>query len=176
VINKSVCGFTAAVFAILAISFVVQLERSRAKHALKVSLVDEPFRNVAGGSNSVTVWDLRLVEMLAKDSECIANLNSISFSGVAFEEQDAIYLSKLKNVRAISFYDCDNVEYAIQGLVTLQVMSLYFESTELGESAIQMLGKIANPFSVEVTEPLNSRMLEKFASIPNATLKNPGLQ
>jgi hypothetical protein len=90
----------------------------------------EFFNRVKAGEDGsrMSIMDPLLLEMLAGDAECAANLTTLQFSMVDVSGTPAAAAKSLRNVREIGFYDCggaDDLLRALEGSPAVE--EIFFE-------------------------------------------------
>jgi len=123
------CLTTALALAIAA-SFGIRYLREQSRVALErqqAAWRQKWFSDVKNGNCNVVVSDMRLLPMLAADSDCVANLVDVTFAMVNIEPADAKHISRLSNVQSIGFYDTRGAEHVLEHARDLPIQKLFFE-------------------------------------------------
>ena len=154
---------TAAVF-LLAVA--IPAFRRAAKEELFRKQVTEPFGEVASGGNYASVRDEVLLNKLAADNRCVANLEEIVFWSFHFEPSHASDLARLKNLKRVGFYCCNNVEAVVPGLLALKLDSLWFELSLPTPESLELLGQSRTMKELGVEQVLTRREAEVLKSFP----------
>ena len=154
---KKVAFISAVFLAMLAGLIFIAIPRMRAAALLRLTstLVHEPFVRLQNGENRVIVMQLDLLELLANDPVCIANIDEINFSSVEFKDSDAKNLSLLVNTTAINFYCCKNADSVLTACDHLPLTSVGFELTSFSSNSIRLLGSIPTLSRITVEQNLN---------------------
>jgi hypothetical protein len=101
----------------------------------------EFFNRVKAGEDGsrMSIMDPLLLEMLAGDAECAANLTTLQFSMVDVSGTPAAAAKSLRNVREIGFYDCGGVDDLLRALEGSQaVEEIFFEMAITSEMIASM--------------------------------------
>ena len=83
------------------------------------------FNMVKAGAGRALIFDPAMIEMLANDEQCIANLTFLTFIEQDLSDPRFKDIAKLKNLRTVEFYDCHNDEKllaAMQGMPSVEEM------------------------------------------------------
>ena len=99
------------------------------------------FSEVKNGKCHVVVSDMRLLPMLAADSDCVANLVDVTFSMVNIEPADAKDISRLSNVQSIGFYDTRGAEHVLEHARGLPIEKLFFECASVPDDSLRRLSE-----------------------------------
>lgn len=103
------------------------------------------YNAVKAGSYQGMVFDPLMVEMLANDEQCIANLTYLYFVDIDLSDPRYKAVAKLKNLRSLEFYDCENDEKlldAIKGMPSVEEME--FDSMRESEERERLLKTFPN--------------------------------
>lgn len=130
----------------------------------------------AGGDGSrISIMDPLLLEMLAEDADCVANLTELSLAMVDIAGKPSLAAKSLVNVRKIVFYDCvgaDELLRALQGSAAVE--DIYFEQTYLSDDGVQLLATFPNLKEAhfeDVTDASREKLLK--TALPDVNLKIP---
>ena len=115
----------------------VEAERLRAERRA------ESIDRVKRGDDSVSVLDPQLLPMLADDRDCIDNLHSLWFAMVEITPEDASYVSRLVNLRSISFYETRGADFVLTQSRHLQLEELSFVKTALSQDSLRILTELS---------------------------------
>lgn len=116
-----------------------------------------------------------LVEMLANDPDCIANLTTLQFSMAELDDPRIASINKLTNLESLSFYCCrdmDAVAMAIEGMPSVE--SLWCEGERFTAAGVKSLATLPNLKRVEFTwhvEPAYEEMLR--STLPGVEIVLP---
>lgn len=165
---KKVALITTVSLAMLAGLIFVAIPRMRAAALARLTstLVHEPFSRVQNGEHRVGVMQLDLLELLANDPVCIANIHEINFSSVEFRDTDAKNLSLLANTTTINFYCCKNADSVLAACDHLPLTSVGFELTPFSSNSIRLLGSIPTLSSITVEQNLDESQVAALKSLP----------
>ena len=103
------------------------------------------FNEVKEGVSGCLVIDPLVIEMLARDEQCIANLHYLNFVDVDLSDPRYEAVAKLKNLRILEFYNCHNDEKllnAMHGMLSVEEME--FDSMRESEERERLLKTFPN--------------------------------
>jgi hypothetical protein len=113
----------------------------------------------AGDDGSgITIFDPLLLEMLASDTDCVANLTTLCFSMADLSSREVASAGKLVNVKKIVFYSChgaDDVLTAMQGLPSVE--ELYFEVSGISDDGVRRLAAFPNLRNVRFEQVIDEQ-------------------
>jgi hypothetical protein len=116
-----------------------------------------------------------LVEMLANDPDCIANLTTLYFSMAELDDARIAAISKLTNLKTIGFYDCqgmDAVATAIEGMPSIE--RIWYEGGGFTDDGVKSLATLPNLKRLEIEWGVDSTYEELLRStLPNVEIKLP---
>ena len=130
----------------------------------------------AGGDGSrMTVDSPILVEMLANDPDCVANLTTLQFSMAELDDPRIAAIKKLENLRAISLYDCEGMDAlatAIEGMPFIE--RIWYEGGGFSAAGVESLATLPNLKRLEIEWGVDSTHEEFLRStLPNVEIKLP---
>jgi len=154
----------------------LELERLRAEWRQKW------FDHVKKGHTQATVMDSLLLPMLANDPECVAKVQSLYFSMVNVDPEDAKNVARLTNVQDIGFYDTSGADVVLKHARGLPISSLFFEGSHLSHDSLRALSEFPKLKKVhfEHVMPLDEVAILKalpsriFVEIPYPSESEPG--
>ena len=130
----------------------------------------------AGGDGSrMSVDSPILVEMLANDPDCIANLTTLNFSMAELDDPRIASINKLNNLKSLGFYCCrdmDAVALAIEGMPSVE--RIWCEGEQFTAAGIKSLATLPNLKRVEFiwrVDPAYQEMLR--ATMPGVEIVLP---
>lgn len=127
------------------------------------------------GENVVVFLDSRLIEMLAADPKCVANLKTLRLDMADLSGPETAAASKLVNVRRISFYNCtaaNNLIAVMQG--SSAVEEIRFEVTSLSDDGVRLLGTFPNLRRVHFQQIVDAERVKLLRrSLPGVELELP---
>lgn len=130
----------------------------------------------AGGDGSrISVDSPLLVEMLANDPGCIANLTTLNFSMAELDDPRIASIKKLTNLKSLGFYCCpgmDSLALAIEGMPSIE--KIWCEGERFTPAGVKSLAKLPNLRRVEFTwhvEPEYEEMLR--STLPGVEIISP---
>ncbi len=163
-----------ALLAVSALLFTYLQNRAKlAFEEKKAEWRQKEFDAVRNGQTHAWVLDPLLLPMLANDSVCVKNLESIFFS-IDFTPEMAVEIAKLKNLKEISFYGGLGVEQAVAGAAKIPVESVGFDTVIVDEALIRQLATFPNLKEVQLVEELDPERRELFEShLPGVRIVTP---
>ncbi|QDT75887.1 hypothetical protein I41_51310 [Lacipirellula limnantheis] len=130
----------------------------------------------AGNDGSrIFVNDPTLVEMLANEPECIANLTTLYFSMADLDDDRFAAVKKLTNLRSVGFYDCQGMDAAaktIEGMPSIE--EIWCEGECFTAAGVKSLATLPNLKRVEFVwevDPASEQLLR--STLPNVEIKLP---
>jgi hypothetical protein len=99
----------------------------------------DAFERVKNGDTRVSIMDPKLLPMLARDADCVANLTELNFSMTEITADDAAFVAQLKNVHSLYFYDTHAAERVLRNARNLPIKKLGFEMDRLSKDSLRML-------------------------------------
>jgi hypothetical protein len=140
-----------AVAVIVAVGAMIASARKSSRLAFerkKVAWATERFEKVKAGddgSHTSVFLDPLLIEMLANDAECVANLTTLNLSSVDLNGPQTDAAEKLVNVKKVVFYDCDGAGRLLTALSGLEsIKELSFDTTQLTDDDVPLLATFPN--------------------------------
>jgi hypothetical protein len=142
------------------------------------------FERVKNGDTRVLVMDSKLLPMLARDADCVANLKELNFSMTAIAPNDARFISQLKNVRVLTFYDTQGADHVLENARDLPITRMGFEMDRLSKDSLVTLADFPDltdvhfehlmyPNEIAVLEMLPPRIKVR---IPYPAANEPGFK
>jgi hypothetical protein len=138
----------------------------------------DKIKNGDDGSG-IVILDPVLIEMLASDKECIANLKKLSVFSLNLSDPRISAAAKLKNVKSIDILSCSHPDKLLQAMRGIpSVEEVYFETSYLPHIAIDILGEFPNLKRVIVGDQIVSQDLEMLLKerLPGIHLDIPDLE
>lgn len=127
---------------------------------------NEAFQKVKSGDDGsgVEVYrDPRLIEMLASDADCVANLTTLNLSMVDLNGPQTAAAVKLVNVKKILFYDCRGPESILTPMKgSGSIVEIGFDATLLSDDGVRLLAHFPNLKRVHfawINEPAREKLL-----------------
>jgi hypothetical protein len=126
----------------------------------------ESFQKVKAGDdgNGIFVYlDPRLIEMLANDADCVANLATLILNMADLSGPQTASAGRLVNVKKVVFYDCaaaGNLLTAMKGLGSIEEIA--FDTTQLSDADVRLLATFPNLKRVHfawVNDPSREKLL-----------------
>lgn len=144
----------------------------------------QEFDRVKNGDHRAAIMDSKLLSMLARDADCIANLNELNFSMTQVTRDDAKFVSQFKNVQTLSFYDTHSAELILEHARDLPITEMRFEMARLSKDALRSLtdfphltkvrfGHVMYPNEIAVIKSLPERIA---VHIPYPAENEPGFK
>lgn len=99
----------------------------------------EAFDRVKNGDHSALIMDTSLLPMLARDADCVANLKELNFSMTAITQENARFVSQLKNVQTLYFYDTVGADLVLEHARDLPITRMGFEMDRLSKDSLREL-------------------------------------
>lgn len=130
----------------------------------------------AGNDGSgIFVNDPTLVEMLANEPDCIANLTTLYFSMAELDDARFAAFKKLTNLKSVGFYDCQGMDAAaktIEGMPSIE--EIWCEGECFTAAGVKSLATLPNLKRVEFVwevDPAYEQLLR--TTLPNVEIKLP---
>jgi hypothetical protein len=135
----------------------------------------EAVADVKAGRSQVLIYDVEMIEMLADDPQCIANVTSVVFVMADLSDAKFYRLKELRNVEEIGFYDCRNADNVLSVAKEMDsVQELFFEVTKISEQSIQSLAGFPNLKKVHFEQIVPDETIAKLNTLlPNANVETP---
>ncbi|QEG40163.1 hypothetical protein [Roseimaritima ulvae] len=142
----------------------------------------EALDRVKNGDHRVSIMDPDLLPMLAHDADCVANLKELSFSMTEIAPDNARFVSQLKNVQSLYFYDTHGADIVLEHARDLPITKLGFEMDRLSKDSLSKLAEFPDltdvhfehvmfPNEVAILESLPERIS---VHIPHPAANEPG--
>ena len=142
------------------------------------------FDRVKNGDDRASIVDSKLLPMLANDAACVSNLNELDFDMTAITHEDARYVSRLRNVRTLYFYDTRGADLVLENARDLPIVKMGFEMARLNQDSLRSLSDfpiltevhfehVMFPNEIAVLEGLPPRITVR---IPHPAKNEPGFK
>jgi hypothetical protein len=169
-------GIAAVLFTLFAVGADQSYQARRAERARQQQKLR--LREVAdakAGRANISIYDVELLEMLADDPQCIANITSVYFYMRDLGDPRYRRLTELHNVETIGFYSCDNVDNILAIAKDMEsVQTLFFEATTVSDQSIHLLAEIPNLKKVRFEQIVAEETIEKLNDLlPNVQVEAP---
>jgi len=96
------------------------------------------------GSHTAVFLDPLLIEMLANDADCVANLTTLNLDMVDLNSPQSDAAGKLVNVKKVSFYDCDGRRRLLTAMTGLESIEEVSFDTTVTDDEVRLLGTFPN--------------------------------
>jgi hypothetical protein len=157
--------------------YVAIHRQAQAHSAILHQINVDYFNRVKGGNDGANVvsHDPELVEMLAADPVCVANLKTLYFAEIDFAEPGYAVARKLVNVNCLGMVSCRNSDRllaAIKGMPSLE--EIFFETSLLSDEGVAILASFPNLKKVhfeQVVSDAQEQLLK--ATLPSIELEIP---
>lgn len=97
------------------------------------------YERVKHGDTRAFIMDSKLLPMLARDADCVANLKELDFSMTEVALDDARYVAQLKNVETLFFYDTHGADLVLDNARDLPITKMGFEMARLSKDSLRKL-------------------------------------
>lgn len=171
-------AFFALMFSLLVWVVTVKGEREREEFEKRQTARRQDYvAEVKAGDDGsrISVDSPILVEMLANDPDCIANLTTLNFSMAELDDPQISSINKLTNLKSLGFYCCrdmDAVALAIEGMPSVE--SIWCEGEYFTATGVKSLATLPNLTRVEFAwgvDPAYEQLLR--STLPNVEIKLP---
>lgn len=129
--------------------------------------------------SGIVILDPVLIEMLASDKECIANLKKLSVLSLNLSDPRISAAAKLKNVKSIDILSSSHPDKLLQAMRGMpSVEEIYFETSYLPHNAIDILADFPNLKRIILGDQIVSQDLEILLKerLPGIRLDIPDLE
>lgn len=154
----------------VALPSVVRYVRQQLHVALdaeKSAWRDREFEKVKNGDRNAFVMDLQMLSMLANDHDCVDHVESLHFDMVEITPHDAKNVSKLKNLKFVSFYDSRGAEFVLSNSHDLPIETFFFHQAELSHDALRSLADFPELNAVWFHQVMDSDKKKLLKSLPS---------
>lgn len=112
------------------------------------------------------VHDARILPMFAGDGDCIRRLEQLSFDMVTVSPPLAAFVSQLKNVQSIEFYDTRGADHVLANASSLPIRTIFFHQAEVSADSLRRLAGFSKLNAVYLHQVLSSEELDILKSLP----------
>lgn len=174
----AMAGVLVAVIGLMVLGLLAGNERDRQEFEKRQTLRRQEYvaEIKAGADGSrISVDSPILVEMLANDPDCVANLTTLNFSMAELDDPRIAGINKLTNLQTIGFYDCqgmDAVATAIEGMHSIE--KIWYEGGGFTAAGVKSLAALPNLKRLEIEWRVDSTYEDLLRStLPNVEIKLP---
>ncbi len=141
------CALCLLAIAVIAIILPLAIRRARQQTRLESERQQAEWRQmwfmrVKQGGPAVSVLDAQLLPMLAEDNDCIRNLKELHFAMVEITPENAAHISRLTNLRSISFYDTRGADHVLEHSRDLRIEELSFDSSPVSQDSLRIVTEL----------------------------------
>ena len=175
--------------AVILVLFVIGLPFLREQQQLalerrNVERRQKSFDAVKRGEPRVLIMDPKLLQMLADDADCVANLRELDFSMTKITAEDASHVSRMSNLELLNFYDTHGADFVLENARELPIKKMGFEMARLSKDSLRSLSDfneltevhfehVMFPDEIEILKALPTRTK---VQIPHPSENEPGLE
>ncbi len=151
---------------VLGLTFGIPAMRHAAEKMEHETLVANPLAAVRDGATRVLILDTELLHALAADPKCAATLTEITFSSVTLDASDQDALKRLRNVTAVGFYCCKNVDSLVPTLCELPIGFLSFELVDISPESLITMRDVMSIREIAFEQNLSESQVNALRSFP----------
>lgn len=162
--------FPALVLALIA--FGIPLLRQQQQLALdrrNAERRQELFDAVKRGEPRVLIMDSKLLQMLADDTDCVANLRELDFSMTKVTAEDASHVSRMSNLELLYFYDTHGADFVLESARELPIKKMGFEMARLSKDSLRSLSDFQELTEIHFEHVMFPNEIEILTSLPART-------
>lgn len=129
----------------------------------------ELFDAVKRGEPRALIMDSKLLQMLANDADCVANLRELDFSMTKITAEDARHVSRMSNLELLYFYGTHGADFVLENARELPIKKMGFEMARLSKDSLRSLSDFKELTEVHFEHVMVPDEIEILKALPMRT-------